>query len=225
MICYCCGSNNFSINDVLWEELINEWRLSNSEVEYINKQQGLHCTECHSNLRSITLAVSIMKCFGYVGLFQDFVKEDRIQKLQILEINEAGSLTKFLAQIPNHILKTYPELDMMNMKLPDMSFDLIVHSDVLEHIKYPVRGLSECYRLLKPGGYCAFTIPMIVDRLTASREGMPLSYHGSCENSSDFIVYTEYGCDAWKQVIQSGFQECRLFSIDYPSAQALVAVK
>ncbi|MEB3182504.1 MAG: class I SAM-dependent methyltransferase [Nostocaceae cyanobacterium] len=225
MICYCCGSDNFNKHDVLWRELIDEWRISNYEVEYINKQQGLHCAECQSNLRSIGLAMSIMRCFNYAGLFKDFVKEERIQKLEILEINEAGSLTKFLTEIPGHTLKIYPELDMMNMKLSDMSFDLVVHSDVLEHIKYPIRGLSECYRVLKPGGYCAFTIPMIVDRLTASREGMPPSYHGSGENLSDFIVYTEYGCDAWKQVIQAGFQECRLFSIDYPSAQALVAVK
>jgi ubiquinone/menaquinone biosynthesis C-methylase UbiE len=114
----------------------------------------------------------------------------------------------------------------MNMKFPDMSFDLVLHSDVLEHIKYPIRGLSECYRILKPGGYCAFTIPMIVDRLTISREGMPPSYHGSSDNlSDDLIVHTEYGCDSWRQVIQAGFQQCRLFSIDYPSSLALVAVK
>jgi len=225
MICYCCGSGNFTKHNVLWRELIDEWRISNYEVEYINKQQGLHCTECHSNYRSIGLAMSIMRCFNYTGLFKDFVREEGIQTLQILEINEAGSLTKFLAEIPGHTLKIYPELDMMNMQFPDMTFDLVVHSDVLEHIKYPTRGLSECYRVLKPGGYCAFTIPMIVDRLTVSREGMPPSYHGSGDNLSDFIVYTEYGCDVWKQVIQAGFQECRVFSIDYPSAQALVAVK
>ncbi|MBD2391053.1 class I SAM-dependent methyltransferase [Aphanizomenon flos-aquae NRERC-008] len=167
-----------------------------------------------------------MKSFDYVGLFKDFVKEERIQNLRILEINEAGNLTHFLQQIPNHTLSIYPESDMMNMKFPDMSFDLVLHSDVLEHIKYPIRGLSECYRILKPGGYCAFTIPMIVDRLTISREGMPPSYHGSSDNlSDDLIVHTEYGCDSWRQVIQAGFQQCRLFSIDYPSSLALVAVK
>jgi len=226
MICYCCGSSNFISHNILWQELIDQWRISNHEAEYINKQQGTKCTKCHSNLRSITLAFAIMKSLDYVGLFKDFVKEERIQKLQILEINEAGNLTQFLQQIPNHILSLYPESDMMNMKFPDMSFDLVLHSDVLEHIKYPIRGLSECYRILKPGGYCAFTIPMIVDRLTVSREGMPPSYHGSSDNlSDDLIVHTEYGCDSWRQVIQAGFQQCRLFSIDYPSSQALVAVK
>jgi SAM-dependent methyltransferase len=142
-----------------------------------------------------------------------------------IEINEAGSLTRFLTQLPGHTLKVYPELDIMGMALADLSFDLVIHSDVLEHIKHPIRGLSECYRVLKYSGYCAFTVPIIVDRLTASREGLPPSYHGCGDNRPDYLAYTEYGCDAWKHFIQAGFQECRLFSIDYPSAQALVGVK
>ncbi|MBD2774695.1 class I SAM-dependent methyltransferase [Iningainema tapete] len=225
MICYCCGSSNLKSQDVLWQELIDEWRIARYEVEYINRQQGLHCLECYSNLRSMALAVSIMRCFGYKGLFKDFVKQPKIQDLQILEINEAGSLTQFLSGIPGHTLKVYPDIDMMNINLADTSFDLVVHSDVLEHIQHPIRGLSECYRVLKPGGFCAFTIPMIVDRLTVYRAGLPPSYHGSKENKSDFLVHTEYGCDAWKHVIQAGFQECRIFSLEYPSAQAFVAVK
>lgn len=85
--------------------------------------------------------------------------------------------------------------------------------------------LSECCRVLKSDDFCSFTIPMIVDRVTISREGLPPSYHGSGEEKSDLLVYTEYGCDAWKHVIKAGFQECRIFSLEYPSAQALVAVK
>ena len=225
MICYCCGFNNLEIRETLWKELIDDWRLSPYEVGYISRQQGLCCLECHSNLRSMSLALSIMRCFGYEGLFKNFVKQNQIKNLKILEINEAGSLTKFLSQLPGHTLEVYPQINMTCINFLDRSFDLVVHSDVLEHVKYPIRGLSECYRVLKPGGYCAFTIPIIVDRLTISRDGMSPSYHGSEENRSDFIVHTEYGCDAWKHVIQAGFQECRVFSIEYPAAQALVGVK
>ncbi|MBW4576930.1 MAG: methyltransferase domain-containing protein [Aphanothece sp. CMT-3BRIN-NPC111] len=170
------------------------------------------------------LARSIMKCLNYEGLFKNFIKQEKLQKLKVLEINEAGNLTSFLSKWPGHTLKAYPEINMMCINYPDMYFDLVVHSDVLEHIKYPVRGLSECYRVLKQGGYCAFTVPMVVDRLTVTREGLPPSYH-SGEKRQDFQVYTEYGCDDWKQLIQAGFQECRIFSLEYPSAQALVGVK
>jgi len=223
--CVCCGSKNIISTTVLWQSLINDWQISQPEVDYINKQQGLHCNDCKSNLRSMTLANSLMRCFNYKGLFKNFVQEEKIRNLKILEINEAGSLTFFLSQIFGHTLKIYPEIDMMNINYSDMSFDVVIHSDVLEHIKYPLRALSECYRVLKVGGYCAFTVPIIVDRLTRSREGLSPSYHGSGENYSDLLVYTEYGCDVWKQVIQVGFQECRLYSLEYPSAQALIGIK
>lgn len=225
MICYCCGSSEFKYNEVLWKELIDEWRIGSYEIEYINKQQGLYCVKCNSNLRSMALALAIMKLYGYKGIFKDFIKEKEVNDLRILEINEAGSLTQFLSQLPGHTIKKYPEIDMMNIEFLDMSFDIIVHSDVLEHIKYPITGLSECLRVLKSGGFCAFTVPLIVDRLTINREGLPPSYHGCQDNKADFLVHTEYGSDAWKQVIQAGFQECRLFSVEYPCAQALVGVK
>ena len=114
---------------------------------------------------------------------------------------------------------------MMNLQFEDSSFDLIVHSDTLEHILHPVRGLSECRRVLRPGGACAFTVPLIVDRLTISRDGMPPSYHGSSANPGDCLVHTEYGADAWKHVLLAGFRECRISAIEYPTAQALVAVR
>src|SRR5262249_22826277 len=124
-----------------------------------------------------------------------------------------------------HVLRCYPDIDMVSLPYADATFDLVIHSETLEHVKHPVRALSECARVLKPGRYCAFTVPMIVDRLTISRAGLPPSYHGSPDNPADCLVHTEYGADAWKHVIQAGFQECRLFSLEYPSALALVAVK
>ena len=225
-ICRCCGSVEMTHSSVLWDSLINEWGLSSYEVEYINRQQGLHCIKCHANLRSMALAKAIMKCFNYGGLFKYFVKLPRIQQLKILEINEAGSLTQYLCQNPNHTLASYPQVNLMCLPFPDMSYDLVVHSDTLEHVRHPIQALSECLRVLKPGGFCCFTIPIVVGRLTRTREGLLPSYHGeSGSNKSDVLVYTEYGADAWKQLVQAGFDECRIYSLEYPAAQALVGVK
>ncbi len=54
---------------------------------------------------------------------------------------------------------------------------------------------------------------------------MPPSYHGDPSNPEDCKVYTEYGADAWKQVILAGFRECRISSFDFPASQAFVGVK
>jgi SAM-dependent methyltransferase len=225
MICCCCGSRHFALRNVLWKHLIDEWRLADQEAAYINRQQGFHCTGCHCNLRVQALATAIMACVGYAGLFKGFVQDKEVQKLRILEINQAGDLTQFLRTSAGHTLKSYPEIDMMALPYPDRSFDLVIHSDTLEHVRHPVRALSECRRVLTPGGYCAFTVPLVVDRLTVSRAGLPPSYHGSAANPADYLVHTEYGADAWKHVIQAGFPECRIFSLEYPTAQALVGVK
>lgn len=225
MICNCCGSSRLAYREILWRELIDEWRLGSHEVDYINRQQGTYCTDCQTNLRAMALASAIMRRFGYEGLFKDFVKGTCTQELTVLEVNHAGGLTPFLQQIPGHTLKSYPDIDMMAMPYGDNIFDLVVHSDTLEHVADPVRGLSECRRILKPGGWCAFTVPALVDRLTASRVGLPPSYHGSRANPEDCLVYTEYGADAWKHVIQAGFSECSISSLAYPAAQAFVGAK
>lgn len=224
MECCCCGSSQFSYQAVLWQGLIDEWRISPYEADYVNRQQGYHCTICQSNMRSMVLAKAIMRCFGYIGLFKDFVQDAAYQRLKVLEINSAGNLTQFLEKMPEHTLKFYPEVDMLALAYSDESFDLVVHSDTLEHVEFPVRGLAECHRVLKPVGFCTFTVPIIVDRLTCSRVGLPASYH-SGDATNQHLVWSEFGANTWTQVIQAGFEECRIISINYPVAQALVGVK
>ena len=224
--CLCCGSTHLAQTAVLWDELIDAWRLAPHEVEYVNRQQGLHCVECGSSLRSMALARAILQSYGFAGLLKDFVGDARARSLRVLEINAAGNLTPFLETIPGHLLTEYPEVDMTRLPFDDATYDLVVHSDTLEHIPDPVRGLSECRRVLKPGGFCAFTIPVIVDRLTRSREGLPPSYHGVPGDVDESQrVRTEYGADAWKHVILAGFRECRIVSLDYPAAQAFIGAR
>ena len=224
MVCVCCGSTEFVDRPILWQELIDTWRLSADEVAYINRQQGTACCRCESNMRSQALAAAMMDCAGYDGPFAAFVRTPTAQALSVLEINTAGTLTPFLRQLAQHTLCVYPDANMMALPYADARFDMVVHSDTLEHVPDPVRGLRECARVLRPGGYCAFTVPIVIGRLTASRRGAPPSYHGAATNPADCLVHTEYGVDAWTQVIAAGFRECRIRALEYPAALALVGV-
>lgn len=146
--------------------------------------------------------------------------------LRVLEINEAGSLSRYLRRMPRRKLATYPDVDMQHLPYPSASFDLVLHSDTLEHVPDPAAGLSECSRVLRPGGFCCFTIPLVVGRLTRSRLGLAPSFHG--EESSrlnDLLVHTEYGSDFWASVLDAGFEECRIVTVEFPSAQAIAAQK
>jgi SAM-dependent methyltransferase len=224
--CICCGSRELAASKGLWPALIQEWGLSDYETQYVDRQQGFHCGRCHSNLRTMALALAICRCYNYDGTFAQFIRKFKTRRLRVLEVNEAGGLTPFLSKLPRHVIGRYPELDMMRMPYRENSFDLVLHSDTLEHVPEPVVGLTECYRVLSRGGYCVFTIPVIVDRMTRSRAGLPPSYHGNPDQpSSDYKVQTEYGCDAWRHLICAGFRECRLITPEFPSALAFVGVR
>ena len=222
--CPICGGSEFKQTAVLWDNLIEAWEISQEEVKYIDLQQGFQCTGCGANLRSMALALALLRAWNGRELFQQFVCGPRAKDLKILEINEAGSLAAFLAQMPGHQLVTYPDADMMDLPFGDCTWDFVVHSDTLEHVPDPLRGLSECRRVLRPGGACIFTIPIVVGRLTRRREGLKPSYHGSSANPADFLVQTEYGADFWTEILQSGYSECRISSLGFPAAQAITAV-
>lgn len=225
MQCPCCGSTELVAQRVLWRDLISQWELSAAETAYIDRQQGLRCARCGSNLRSMTLARGIMTLFGYKGRFLDFVADPVAAPLSVLEINEAGTLTPILKRMPRHLLIRYPDSDMQKLRFADESFDLVVHSDTLEHVPDPVAGLSECRRVLKNGGACAYTVPIVVGRLSRSRQGLAPSYHGSPQNPGDYLVHTEYGADAWSHPLAAGFGECRIVTLEHPSSHALLAIR
>jgi SAM-dependent methyltransferase len=49
--------------------------------------------------------------------------------------------------------------DLMGLSFADASFDLVLSSDVFEHVPDPYKGHAEVHRVLKPGGHHVFTVP------------------------------------------------------------------
>jgi SAM-dependent methyltransferase len=222
--CHVCGGRTFEHTPVLWPALIAEWGLSASETAYIDVQQGTHCRTCSSNVRSIALARAILRFRGFAGTLMGLVEDGGQQTLRVLEINEAGSLTPILRRLPKHQLVSYPDVDMRRLPFPSGSFDLVVHSDTLEHVPDPELALAECRRVLTPAGALAFTVPVIINRLSRSRRELPPSYHGH-EASLDpgMLVQTEFGADVWIYLLRAEFSSCEVVWYRPPSGIAIVA--
>jgi len=221
--CAVCGAVGVRPAEVLWPELVAAWRLRPEEVAYVNRQQGTTCVACGSNLRSMALARAITLACGFGGTLAQLV-DGPGRGLAVLEVNEAGNLTPVLSRLPGHRLGRYPEVDLRRLPFADGSFDLVVHSDTLEHVDEPLQALRECRRVLRAGGACAYTVPIIVARLTASREGLPPSWHNNAaDRDPGMLVRTEYGADAWTQPLVAGFGECSIVAQEYPAALALLA--
>ncbi len=92
--------------------------------------------------------------------------------------------------------------DMTCLTFPDSSFDLVLHSDTIEHILDYEKALSEAHRVLKPGGIQIYTVPLLHKRRTRQRisvdvsgrrtDLLPPSGHGS---EGEYPVVWEFGGD------------------------------
>ena len=81
--------------------------------------------------------------------------------------------------------------DVTDMPMPDETFDMVFCSQTLEHVKEPIRALSEMGRVLKPGGQLWLTAPL---------------FYEEHEQPYDFFRYTQYG---WRHMAQRAGLEVR----------------
>jgi SAM-dependent methyltransferase len=239
--CAACGWGCFEQRRVLWPALIRAWDLSPDESAYVDRRQGLTCLGCGCNLRAMALAAAVRLALAeLLGETRTPLRVERslraalrrwesavsLRGVRVLEINRAGQLTPLLAQIPGHRRVEWPAADMRALSEADGAFDLVVHSDTLEHVPDPVAGLRECWRVLGARGLLVFTVPIVVGRLTRSRDGLPDAHHDPrVPPDPGLRVATEYGADAWTHVLRAGFAECRIVGLEYPAGLAMLAAK
>ena len=66
-------------------------------------------------------------------------------------------------------------LDISAMtSIPDGAYDCVIACDVLEHVPNHIAAINEVYRVLKPGGYCIFTVPQ-KDNLAVTIEDLTIT--------------------------------------------------
>src|SRR5690606_35005603 len=104
----------------------------------------------------------------------------------------------------------------------DASFDLVITSDVFEHLPEPERAFAEVARTLRPGGAHVFTVPLF-DRdetlVRAVREGAairhlePPDYHGNPIDPAGSLVFREWGRDLADVIYGSSGLTTTLFKI------------
>ncbi len=222
--CPVCGGGTFGFQPILPPRLVADWALSPAEAAYIDRQQGEYCTGCYANLRSMVLADAILALWGAGPTLRAACDHPGPNPPRVLELNPAGTLHADLRRLPGHCLGEHPAIDMHALPWADGSFDLVVHSDTLEHVAFPERALAECLRVTRAGGAVVYTVPIVVGRLTRSRAGLPPSHHGPAgDTRDDYLVHTEFGADAWLWPMRAGAREVRLFTRAHPAAHAIAA--
>jgi len=226
LYCVVCGErsdkNKFIFRKILTDQLVLDWGLTKKQRRGRDGKESMFCPVCGSSMRSRALARGIIKSrpFGGVNNLVEWVEKASKVGLKVAEINYCGDLHPTLNKLPGLVLSQYDEVsfrarlfnwlkgikkeDITNLSYEDSRFDLVVHSEVLEHVYDVDKALSECRRVLKPNGVCVFTIPVIMERKTRKRAEVDIktgkvkhllspSYHGSGEKSN--LVFWEFGGD------------------------------
>lgn len=107
----------------------------------------------------------------------------------------------------------YRNEDLENQTFDDLSFDLVVSLDVMEHVFDPAKAYQEIYRTLKHGGYYLHTFPIrkwqteaVVRRAELSPDGAikhlveTPEYHGNPVDPQGSLVTHDYGYDIAQRI-------------------------
>lgn len=110
--------------------------------------------------------------------------------------------------------------NLEHLTFADGSFDIVLTSDVMEHVRLEAPAHREIRRVLRPGGFYLFTVPHFRDRPTVERvrivdpadpskdvDLLPREYHGDA-NSEDgrSLAYRSFGSDLDAALERLGFE-------------------
>lgn len=157
-------------------------------------------------------------------------KELALSDLAIYNTQCAGPLHNVLQAAPGYVCSEFisSEIlagtvvrstlheDLQHTSFPSSTFDLILSSEVFDHIPRPYQGHHEVRRILKPGGSHVFTVPFspddLHDQVRASVEDGRLVHHvkppiyaGDPLHQKGDLIFTIFGQEMVDKMCLLGF--------------------
>ena len=181
-------------------------------------RETFYCPQCRANLRFRAQAAAVLDLVGNgrAASMRELAEAGGLAHLAIYEPGTTGPLRPYLARAGRYVQSVYAPgaagshagievQDLMACTHPDEAFDLVVTSDILEHVRRPMLAFAEIRRILRRGGHHVFSIPTGVPlpprsiaRVDTSGEAdihlLPPVWHGSGDGGRS-LVYTDFGHD------------------------------
>ncbi len=199
-----------------------------------NLRESGYCPTCGSWTRVRQLAVALLDAgSALVGTPVPSIRElAAVPGIRIYNTESRGCLHEQLSPAPGYVCSEYfgPEFtsgethpsgtvhqDLEELSFDDGEFDLVISTDVLEHVPDPYRAHGEIRRVLRPGGHHVFTVPyregVALDEVRARREPdgsidhlLPAEYHGDPVRPEEgALVFTIFGLEMVPNVARIGF--------------------
>jgi len=208
---------------------------SNFVLNNRSLREGYRCNYCNSILRDRHLVELFLKVYNiktksnYTSL-KIISESSEIKKIKIYFIGITGPFIKYFKNFENFTFSFYSDNvkngdydengvlceNIENLTFSNDSFDIVISADVMEHVRKPFHGFKEIYRILKPGGYYLYSIPVQLPltlkeseyRIDTSKEKdiyiKEKVYHGNGKGGKS-IVYIDYGIDLINKLLEIGF--------------------
>jgi SAM-dependent methyltransferase len=190
-------------------------------------RETLQCRKCGSTMRNRCLADAALKVFDHALSIKELAANEKLD-LRILDTDSFSVMAQLLSHHKNYVRTSFiPDqpfgkeleenrynVNLENITFADNSFDMILTSDVAEHIRDINAAHQEIYRVLKPGGVYIFTVPYdpashahhtLVD--TSQQEDIflvPKQLHGD-PLTGGILAYRVFGQAIFKDLQDIGF--------------------
>lgn len=174
-------------------------------VSFSRGEEFKFCIRCKANLRYELLADAIRSAFP------------QLENLRVLELDSSSPLQAILESAKEYYRSFYSNdcalgtvteqgarcEDITKLTFEAESLDLIISSDVLEHVPDLQAAFAECIRVLRPGGCHLFTVPTRykTQKRAEVRDGgveflTEPEYHSDPLNARGILAYWDFGLDA-----------------------------
>jgi hypothetical protein len=196
-------------------------------------RETLQCSNCMASMRHRSLAVALLdwmnaRCATRLDSISELASEG-LRGLRILDTDNFSSTSRLLRGCAGHIRCSYipskpwgaslePNYfneDLQHLSFLDGAFDIVLTSDVMEHVRDCDSAHREIFRVLSPGGAYIFNVPFdmnaehdirLVD--TSTDEEVYLcepQIHGD-PLTGGVLAYRVYGREMIVKLQELGFQ-------------------
>jgi tetratricopeptide (TPR) repeat protein/glycosyltransferase involved in cell wall biosynthesis len=206
-------------------------------------REGYQCCNCKSSLRYRGQAEAIIQIFAKpnITLLKDLAQDRGFQQLSIYEPGVIGPFRKYFSNCSNYVNSYFWSdvtpgdykdglqcQNLENLTYDSDRFDLVITSDIMEYIRHPWQAFQEIWRVLKPGGYHIFSIPVQVPmrektfyRVDTSGDQdihlVEARYHSAPKpqgGRQESLVYVDFGEDLIEELEKMNYQ-VTVLSPDY----------